>query len=388
MLDNTKLLTTDLQIINRLALHPDFVICKPKNNYYHSICHKDFGVKLSMDFRKSVEKGQVVGYGCLEINISPHYHFNNYKHNGNDFNQSDCRKTLIDVLGYLGLESSEFEALKVVNIEFGINLIPETEIKDLINGLLFHKKTAFKVGSFPYFKKTDATKYKQIKAYAKGLQFMDIPEYGINPNTFRFEVKSKESKKIKTLGIYTSKDLLKDEVYQRLGQELVNEWENCLIVNTNPVIANINPDNVKFIKDANCFEFWNALLNEKNPKKYGRYKDKYYKILKGNNDIHTQIKMNIMDKIKKLNSVPNSTQGLVQIPHRKNENCSVLNSTQKTMMNKGKVEFKNVPSNRINLEKGTLDLNNPLLNSIKKVVDFDKNKIPERDEKKLVEIQL
>ena len=112
MLDNTKLLTTDLQIINRLALHPDFVICKPKNNYYHSICHKDFGVKLSMDFRKSVEKGQVVGYGCLEVNISPHYHFNNYKHNGNDFNQSDCRKTLIDVLGYLGLESSEFETLK------------------------------------------------------------------------------------------------------------------------------------------------------------------------------------------------------------------------------------------------------------------------------------
>ena len=107
----------------------------------------------------------------------------------------------------------------MVNIEFGINLTPDTEIKDLINGLLFHKKTAFTIPNSkqPYSKKTKATKYKQIKAYAKGLQFMDIPEYGINPNTFRFEVKSKESKKIKTLGVYVAKDLLKDEVYQRVS---------------------------------------------------------------------------------------------------------------------------------------------------------------------------
>ena len=95
-----------------------------------------------------------------------------------------------------------------------------------------------------------------------------------------------------------------------------------------------------------------------------------------------------MDKIQKLNSGANSTQNDVQIPHRKCNDFNGANSTQRTTMNKEKMEFKNIPSNRINLEFAPLDLNNPFLNSIKKVVDFDKNETPERDEKKLVEIQL
>ena len=106
MLDNTKFLTTDSYIINRMLEHPDFIVCRPKNNYYHSLKHKKHGIKLSLDFRKAVENGSVIGYGHLEINVSPHYHFNQYKHNGNDFTPENCIKSLIVALLILKLEVS------------------------------------------------------------------------------------------------------------------------------------------------------------------------------------------------------------------------------------------------------------------------------------------
>ena len=119
MIDNTKFLTDNQTIIERMQMHPDFVVCKPKNNYYHSLKHSVYGIKLSLDFRKAVENGSVIGYGHLEINVSPHYHFNNYLHNDNDFTPKDCIKTIIDILIYLGIEQREYNELNVCNIEFG-----------------------------------------------------------------------------------------------------------------------------------------------------------------------------------------------------------------------------------------------------------------------------
>lgn len=255
MLDNTKFSVTDVEIINRMLLHPDFVVCRPKTNYYHSLKHKTHGVKLSLDFRKAVENGNVIGYGHLEINVSPHYHFNQYRHNGNDFTPENSIKTIIDILNYLGIEQREYNELKVVNIEFGLNIIPETDIKSLIDGLYFYKKTPFKAGAFPYFKKTDATSYKQIKAYAKGLQFLEFPQYGINPNTFRFEVKSKQAKNIEKYGIENADDLTKLNIYKTLSQTLLNEWENVLLINQTPDFSNLKSDDVQFIQSANKIDF-------------------------------------------------------------------------------------------------------------------------------------
>lgn len=338
MLDNTKFLITDLHIINRMLLHPDFIVCKPKNNYYHSLKHSVYGIKLSLDFRKAVENGSVIGYGHLEINISPHYHFNQYRHNGNDFTPENCIKTIIDILTYLGIETNEMNALKVVNIEFGLNIIPETDIKNLIEGLYFYKKTAFKVGAFPYFKKTDATSYKQIKAYAKGLQFLESPQYGIHSNTFRFEVKSKQAKNVKKYGINTATDLLNLETYNQLGQTLLDEWENILLTNQTPDFSNLKPDEVQFIINAKNFDFWNDMIQPKYRNKFGRYKDKYYPILKTKNNLHHLIKLKIIDKLINLQSG--------------------ANSTQKTPINRGKVQILKTTSQLINLESAPPHQNN------------------------------
>jgi hypothetical protein len=297
--------------------------------------HKDFGVKMSLDFRKTKYKNE---FHHLEINTSPHYHFNNYLHNGNDFTPSNAIESVIDILTYLRIKQREYNELKVVNIEFGLNIVPETDIKNLINGLYFYKKTPFKIGNFPYFKKTDATSYKQIKAYAKGLQFLESPQYGIHSNTFRFEVKTKQSKNIRKYGINTATDLLNLETYNQLGQTLLDEWKNTLLTNQTSDLSNLKPDEVQFIINAKNFDFWNDMIQPKYRNKFGRYKDKYYSILKTKNNLHHLIKLKIIDKLINLQSG--------------------ANSTQKTPINWGKVQILKTTSQLINLESAPPHQNN------------------------------
>lgn len=291
-----------------MQMHPDFVVCKPKNNYYHSLMHRDFGIKLSLDFRKAVESGEVVGYGHLELNISPHYHFNGYLHNGNDLTPKNSIKSISGILTYLGIKADEYDMLKVVNIEFGLNIIPEADIKNVIIGLYFYKKTPFKNYNFPYFKRTEATTYKQIKAYAKGLQFEDFPEYGIDENVLRFEIKTKQSKNIKKYGITNANDLLNLETYNRLSQELINEWEQVLLVNLEANLERKNTDEVDYILKANNKDFWIEIIKEKHRNTFQINKEKYCKIIGAKNDIQRQTKTKIIDKLFLLAKCANSTQ--------------------------------------------------------------------------------
>ena len=296
MLDNLKIITHDQTIIQRLADLQGFERYRHRNNNYYGLCR--YGKLMRLDFRKSFENGVFAGFRHLEISISPHYHYNNYLHNGNDFTPLNCIKTIADILHYITLKPDELDTLKVVNIEFGLNLIPETDIKNLIDGILYFKKTAFIIPKTEngYSKITDATKYKQIKAYAKGLQFAEFPQYGINLNTFRFEVKSKKSTNIEKYGIDKVADLLKIETYHRLGQEIINEWDLILLRNQTPDFSTLNPDEVQFVHKANKNGFWEVLkLEPRN--KFNRYKGKYYKILKGKNNMHTQIKGQIIEKL-------------------------------------------------------------------------------------------
>ncbi|WP_209390558.1 hypothetical protein [Chryseobacterium sp. RR2-3-20] len=341
MIDNTKFLTHSQTIINRLYQHSDFVICRPKTNNYYSLRHKDFGIKLSLDFRKAVENGKVVGFCHLEINVSPHYHFNQYHHNGNDFTPLQAISTISDILIYLGIKQREYNELNVCNIEFGLNIIPDADTKDLINGLYFYKKTPFKVGDFPYFKKTDATSYKQIKAYAKGLQFADYPEYGINKNTFRFEVKSKQAKNICKYGINTATDLLNLESYNRLGQILLDEWEQVLLINlglkSNELYA-LKRDEVLFIQNVKSIDFWSGFKTDVTRKKFIRAKEKYINLLDRKDNLHYLIKLQIIDKLFNSQNVPNSTQ--------------------KTTINRENLQNDKTTSQLINLEYGTNGQNN------------------------------
>ncbi|MCL1668876.1 hypothetical protein M2T82_12455 [Elizabethkingia ursingii] len=295
MLDNLKLITTNPDIIRRLSLENKFPRVRPPNNNYLSF--GVYGNKLRLDFRKVMQYGNLIGFGSVAVNISPHYHFNNYQHNGNDLTPEDCMNSIITILNSIGITKSEYPDFKVVNIEFGVNIIPDMGIENIIEGILYHRKTPFRIKGFPYFKKSDATEFKQIKAYAKGIQFIDNPEYNIDKDMFRYEVRAKQTKNIHRYGIYTVNDLLNSDVYNTLCGELVNEWGSMLIVNINPVTDNINSKNMQFITKAKNGEFWQELIKEKHRNTFNLNKRKYYKTLGVENNLHTHLKCKIIDKV-------------------------------------------------------------------------------------------
>ena len=339
MLDFIKLRIDNQELINRVFLHPDFVKCKPKNNYYYSKFQKEKNTKLQLDFLKSREKGK---FTYVDLCISPHYHFNNYLHNGNDLTPENCIKSIFEILDYLQIKSYELDELKVVNLEVGVNIIPETDVKELINGIYYSKKTPFKVydSKIPYYRRTEKkdSEYKIIKTYAKGLQCHERQQYQVDINTFRFEVKTKKHRKIKSLGITTAKDLLNIAKYPRLAEEVINEWQNVLLINLTPDLATLRRDEVRFIKQSVKFDFWNDLITKKHRNTVRNNKNKYYNILKGKNNLHHLIKLQIIDKIYQL------------------LNCA--NSPQETPINKGILKTKETALNTINGENAQLEQTN------------------------------
>ena len=144
----------------------------------------------------------------LDILFKPHYHFNNNLHNANDFKIIDNVRVIND---FKQLFNIDLKKISVVNIEFGLNVISPINIIDLLCYIIYHGKNEYRSGSVPYSKisykpnkKGLPNQYKLFKIYAKGIQF---PQY-CDANTFRFEIKSKQSKFISNrLGIKTANDL-------------------------------------------------------------------------------------------------------------------------------------------------------------------------------------
>lgn len=341
MLDFIKLRIDNQELINRVFLHPDFVKCKPKNNYYYSKYQKEIEKKLQLDFHKINDFNE---FDYVDVCISPHYHFNNYLHNGNDLTPENCIKSIFEILDYLHIKSDELDELKVVNLEVGVNIIPKTDVKELINGIYYSKKTPFMVydSKIPHYRRTEKkdSEYKIIKTYAKGLQCHERQQYEVDINTFRFEVKTKKHRKIKSLGITTAKDLLNIAKYPRLAEEVINEWQNVLLINLTPDLATLRRDEVRFIKQSVKFDFWNDLITNKSQNTFSNNKKKYYNILKGKNNLHHLIKLQIIDKIYQL------------------LNCA--NSPQETPINKGILKTKETALNTINGENAQLEQTNRL----------------------------
>lgn len=305
MLDNLKIRTFEQTLINRLYGRLGFALCGALNNNFESFQHC-FGLgKFKLHFFKA--KG---GFAYLDICISPHYHFNEYRHNGNHFSVKDCKYSLTSIFKYLEITPEEFTALQVVNIEFGVNIIPEAPTTEIIKGVVYYKKTPFKnIQKLEFAKISSATTHKQIKIYAKGLQFEEMEEVegidGVHSNTLRFEVKSKKQRFINQLGIWSVADLFKDEVYQKLGQNLLDEFQQVHILNLSLDLEQLKPKEREYISKANKAEFWSGLIEGKHRNSFKHNKEKYNRILEdenlyksGANKIkHSQILGLILDQI-------------------------------------------------------------------------------------------
>ena len=294
-------------MINCLVNSADFERLHNKGNHTAIFQHKKYKIKLECRKSKNTAENEFI---FIDILTTPHYHFNEYRHNGNDFTPENCKQILCEIFTTLHIQEAEYSELQLINIEYGVNIIPETDIADLIKGILYYKKTPFVFGNkIKTYKITKATAYKQIKAYDKGIQFTDYPEYGIDRNTLRFEVRSKQAKNIRKLGICSLADLFKDEVYPRLGQSLLDEWDHVLLVNIEPDLKDLPPKKIKYLNESKKIEFWTVKMQNSYRNCYSREVKKYYDNSQNGNNMHHKIKVQILDKIFYLLSGANSTQG-------------------------------------------------------------------------------
>lgn len=298
MIDFLKLIAEDLRHVERLYQYAKkyFRVNKPQNNNY--ICFSNGSGRFRMEFRKVYSKGRMVGFRNVELCFSPHYLFNGDLHNGNDFTPENCINTILEVLVSIGIVESELSDFRVTGIEFGVNIIvPMAPV--VIDGVIYTNRTQFVVPDpmRPYSKRSLSTKYKQIKVYAKGLQFIDLPEYGIDANTVRLEVKSKEAKYIAKYGICTATDLLRPESYAALAQAILEEWDSILLIDRNFDSSHLEQACRQFIKNANKVSFWRGLVKLKHRNIFSETRKKYRKLLGSRGNIHLQIKTQIIDKL-------------------------------------------------------------------------------------------
>jgi hypothetical protein len=221
----------------------------------------------------------------LEVSGSIHYFYNDGLHNADDFYIEDCISALVQIKNIFNIDLNKCQ---LINLEYGVNINPIINVTDLIHNLIYHEKRQFTRPTTHFsFKLAGNEAYKQIKAYDKGVQFPQQCE-----NTFRFEVRSRQSKFINSLGLFTLQDFTNISNYDVLITSLLKEWDNVLLFDLSKDI------DTKFFNT----NFWEDILKNGSRNKFNNQKKLYYKKL-GTDNLHDNIKKIIERRTKYLKCV-------------------------------------------------------------------------------------
>ena len=231
----------------------------------------------------------------LEITGSLHKYHNEGIHNANDFSFMDSINVVLELKEIFSLD---LKKCFIENLEFGLNVIPDEPVKNIVVWLKFHERNEFRyypelqfakqAGSYSSSGKIN--NYKIIKAYAKGLQKFNGQTYG-DPNTFRFEIRTKRTKYLTKLNVSTLEDLTTLTTHLILGNELLKEWDNVLLIDKNL------PETKKTAK-YQSLDFWETCLNEYR-NKFATQRKRYFKLLEEYPaNLHQKIKQLLETKLK------------------------------------------------------------------------------------------
>ena len=309
MLDFIKLYSRDIIFANQIYRNPLLQAYEQKQRQYKDRTQtthvKEYKGILFYFFQKDKR------FTKVEIHIKPHYYFNDNLHNANDFKIIDVINTLIEIIKLFDLPAKQ---LKVIGLEYGINIQSPIPIQELIDKTIYHEKNIFNNSSddlryskISYKPKPNgkANDYKKIKFYAKGLQY---PKY-CHKDTLRIEVKSKKSKFINQFGIYTLNDLLNPNIYHLLAQSLQIEIDKLLILYHKNYNNLSEKEKIRLDKYLNT-HFWQTAQN-KHRNYFSKNKLKYFELLnKTGYNIHTELNKIAGNKINNLIKLPDKKRVL------------------------------------------------------------------------------
>jgi len=288
MIDFIKIVITDSVLVQRLWTNPLLYFkneIDKLDNATGEIINKKTKQFEGVTFKKEPHqpKDQKEGLERLIICFKPHYWFNHNKHNANIFRTIDCIKTIERFLRLFQLNKFNFKSLRIINLEYGVNFILPGYGKDLISYDCYHSRNEFirdrelqfsKI-SFSYNRKGKPNTYRQIKFYSKGFQF---PVY-CDKDTLRFEVRTKQSKKINSLGIINIGDLLNREVYENIKLDIISSVRNTHIIDRNPKTDKLSKREKNLLNKYSNAGFWFDALNNNRTSAFNEKKKLYLKYL-------------------------------------------------------------------------------------------------------------
>lgn len=217
--------------------------------------------------------------GQMKVGFSLHKYFNAStgagNQNYNDFVFTDICRAVQSAVEYFG---NDILIADVINIEFGLNITPPIPTPELLHNCHSHRKQRFVVEATPeklYFNCIHS-QYR-VKIYDKGLQ------YGLSDPLLRFELHFGKMEKIRPLGVTIFRDLLNPEIYPRLLNLLLSEWDKVLFIDTtltNPPTPKLR---AKF-KAWKTHEFWTRLFKKQTAKKVCAEVDRYNKYVNTHSD--------------------------------------------------------------------------------------------------------
>jgi hypothetical protein len=228
--------------------------------------------------------------GGIYFSGSLHKFYNNGLHNHNEFNQSAYTETLERIKSVYGIEP---QSIRIIQIEYGVNIKPPINTNDILYNLLQHKNKDFeqKISN-------DKGDYLQcehsqyiIKVYNKAKQYKLIDE------VLRIEIKQTNWSEYRKKGIRTLKDFNDTNKLQFLDY-LLGKWNE--IVFYDPTNKNVD----KWIKYSNI-NFWRSIktISDKNKSKH---KNRLKELNKSNGlDIQNRIHNEIIKTVNLLQGVRN-----------------------------------------------------------------------------------
>lgn len=305
MVDFIKLIVINPKEVKRLWEDPELSFYQ----YSEKSSRYDRSILNTKKIRQYKSEDVLIGNfnSRLEVAIKPHYLANNGTHNADDFSVTRSIETLTKLLEDLGIE--QMEHYKVINLEYGVNLVVPNQSEELIRfwkrwkryETYSHKEGyAFAKMSYSFNRHGKANTEKLIKFYHKHKQ-KGMSAY-CHPDTLRFEVRTKKSRYINTLGILHLGNLLSDEVYTAMGDDLLKVSKELLFLDHNVYLGNLSKKDQDKLRNYYLNEYtWEKLINDSHRNTFPQNKVKYFELLdKTTDNIHTIFRDTVNEKVTQL----------------------------------------------------------------------------------------
>ena len=230
------------------------------------------------------------GSGRTMITGSIHKFFNRHDFNGNDLTAMNFQKSVLDLRNEINLIPDE---CVLENVEIGVNVQTDFNPNLFLDNLLFHRTTEFnKPISGVHYMQSKKDNYI-IKIYNKTAQnnrvlrglerelkgnnitqkertqkesLAQIIKDQLKDNTLRFEIKFLKMEVLNKMGIKTTADLCKREIFEQFKRLLLEEFNEVYFYDYTTEIHQMKPINQISFKDYRNPNFWKSLNR----------KDKYY----------------------------------------------------------------------------------------------------------------